>query len=312
MDELLGQVTAAAQEVRTGEQAERRAAALNQQIAAEQRSIDELAERLTHEERDVTRLEGVSLSRVLAGLRGRREDELDKERAERDAVRLELATRTSALERLRREAEAARTTAACLPAARDRLGRALTARETAIESAGTPGAGELLSLAQRRGTLLADVREIDEASAAAEQAQVALARVADSLSSAQGWSTYDTFFGGGMVASMVKHDRLDQAAEAAEAAQHALQVLAAELRDIGAEARVQLAEVGVGLRFADVFFDGMFSDWMVAGRIRASQESVAATGRTVGELQQRLYARRQEATGEVDACDRRRFELLSR
>ncbi len=87
-------------------------------------------------------------------------------------------------------------------------------------------------MADEQGRLTADLMETGEAIAAADAATAALWQVDDVLRSASGWSTYDTWFGGGVIASSVKHNRMDEAAQAAAVADQRLAVLHVELADI--------------------------------------------------------------------------------
>jgi hypothetical protein len=57
------------------------------------------------------------------------------------------------------------------------------------------------------GRLEAENREIDEALRAATDAVQALWVATERLGSAGYWSTYETWLGGGVIGSMVKHDR---------------------------------------------------------------------------------------------------------
>lgn len=52
------------------------------------------------------------------------------------------------------------------------------------------------------------------------------------LGNAGGWSAWDTFAGGGMLSSMLKHDELDRATEHLDRAAAALQRFSRELADV--------------------------------------------------------------------------------
>jgi len=86
----------------------------------------------------------------------------------------------------------------------------------------------------------------------------ALPQVRDKLGSAPGWSTYDTYFGGGPISSLIKHSRLDEAAHAAVCAGRCLAVLQTELADVPGVALTvpQLAVNGLA-RFVNVWFDNI-------------------------------------------------------
>lgn len=87
-------------------------------------------------------------------------------------------------------------------------------------------------LAQAFGARRAEAREVDEALPAGSAARTALRSAADLLSSARSWSAYDTFAGGGLISSVIKHDRLDQAGATMRQADAQLARFTRELADV--------------------------------------------------------------------------------
>jgi len=136
--------------------------------------------------------------------------------------------------------------------------------------------------------------------------------VRSKLGSASSWSTYDTFLGGGMLGSAMKHSRMDDAAQAAARADECLLALRTELADV--------ADIGVtapqlttdGLtRFVDIWFDNIFTDLVVRERIKRAQESVDHSGHTVDEVGRRLTEREVRDRARLAAADAERHELLT-
>jgi hypothetical protein len=171
----------------------------------------------------------------------------------------------------------------------------------------------LLALADERGRLTAELNETDEAVRAADAATAALSDVQEVLRSASGWSTYDTWFGGGMLASSMKHDRMDQAAQAAAVADQRLAVLRHELADVpgpGLGTAPQLA-LSSGTRFADVWLDNIFTDLAVGDRIRQAQQQVSDSARAVEMLRSRLTARAGQTRARLAAIETERRGLLT-
>jgi len=204
--------------------------ARHDELAAE---LSRLRDAHTAEQADVQRLEGVSLTHMLASIRGSRDEQLARERAEAASARYRLAQAQSRLDALLADQETARRRLERLAGAPGRLAAALDAKEHYLRQSGDPRGGDLLRLAQERGGLTGELRETTEALQAAQAALDALAQVTDRLGSAENWSTYDTWFGGGAIASSVKHSRLDEAADAAAVADRRLAVLRTELADVG-------------------------------------------------------------------------------
>lgn len=284
-----------------------------------QQRIDEMTEQLgqlqaaqASEENDVERLEGLSLTRVLAAVRGSRDDDLAREQAEARAARLRTADAKSRLDAVRHEYEQARVRLQSLASAPDTYASLLTEKEAVLTASDDPRGSQLLDVADERGRLAGELHELSEAMQATDAASRALAAVQDRLSSASGWSTYDTFFGGGAISSAIKHSRLDEAAEAAAHADRCMAVLRTELADVdGADVTAPKLAVDGMTRFVDIWVDNFFTDLAVRERIDQAKASVAQSTRLVEQVRQRLEQRKARAHDRVAQLDQHRRELLS-
>ncbi|MFD6179175.1 MULTISPECIES: hypothetical protein [unclassified Isoptericola] len=279
------------------------------EVAAADEALAAARASLADETQDVQRLESLSLSRVWAGLRGDRAQRLDVERAEQQAAEYVAATAQARREAAARELAAVEAGLAALGDVEARWGTALAVKERWLRDAGGAAAAELADVAERTGAWRAEQREIVEAQAAAEAAARALGAAADELRGADGWSTYDTFFDGGALASMAKHHRLDQAADLLRRADGALRRLTVELGDLGEQG---VGDVGVDgfTRTLDIWFDNIFTDWSVRNRIAEARDRVGAAGRAVDAVRQRLAERATAADAELAALAARRETLL--
>ncbi len=309
MDERLAAAAGAVRELEmTGErgrQLRARRGELARQLAA-------LQARAAGEQHDVQRMEGVSLARVLASLRGAREDQLARERAEADAARYRVTETEGLLDAVTREEAAVQARLAQLSGAPERYARLLTEKERFIRESGDPHAPRLMDLAAERGRLAAERTEIAEALQAASAAGQALAQVGEVLGSASAWSAYDTFLGGRGISSSIKHSRLDQAAQAAAAADQHLAVLRTELADVSPVLPVTPRLPVEGLtRFADIWLDNFFTDMAVDARIREAQDSVARCAGLVEEVQAQLGKRDATVQASLQAIERERRDLLT-
>ncbi|MCU7729331.1 hypothetical protein ODJ79_36920 [Actinoplanes sp. KI2] len=279
------------------------------ELAAE---LDQLRGQHALEQRDVEKLESLSLTRIVAGLRGagRREDRLARERAEAAAARYRVAEagqRLATIERELAQAEARHAGLAGVPAG---FAAALDDKEAWVRAAGGPAADQMIRLAQERGRTEAELRELAEATQAAGRAAQALEAVGEKLGSADSWSAYDTFFGGGVIASSFKHDRLDQAAELAAYADRCLAVLRTELADVGIVRPVGRIGVGSGTRFLDVWFDNIFTDLAVRDHIKRAQANLADARQRVAEVRRQLADRTAAARQHWADLARARRDLL--
>ena len=114
--------------------------------------------------------------------------------------------------------------------------------------------------------------EIDEAVAAAQGAIDALNEAEDALESASGWGMVD-MFGGGLFTTMAKHSKMDEAQRLISKAQSAIYRFKDELSDVGKNLDIELDTDGF-LTFADYFFDGFASDFLVQGQIEDARSKV--------------------------------------
>jgi len=311
-DDIEQRLVAAAKAVREYEVTALRCTDLERRIEEMVRLLAVRRSGHASEQKDVERLEGLSLTRLLVSLRGARDDALARERAEADAARYRLAEATARLDAAQAEYAAARVRLDQLAAAPSTYAAVLEQKERYLKESGDPRGARLLKLADERGRLTGELHELAEAAAAAELAETALSQVQAKLGSASGWSTYDTFFGGGAISSAIKHSRLDEAARAAAYADQCLAVLRTELADVDAMAPTapQLAVSGP-TRFVDVWFDNVFTDFAVRNRIKRAQQNIVESIRLVMEMQEQLHQRAADAQARLAAIEAERRELLA-
>ena len=115
-------------------------------------------------------------------------------------------------------------------------------------------------------------QEVREVIVAADMAIMSLERARKELDSARRWGLWD-IFGGGLLSTLGKHSRMDEANAAMNEAKRHLRNLKRELLDVRVSEDFKL-DVGNFLSFADYFFDGFVADFMVQSRINDALEQV--------------------------------------
>ena len=301
------QLAAAAQAVHELKAASTRIAELrlrHQQLTGQLTAAQSQAEA---DQRQIRSLDGLTLTHVMTALRGSREDKLARAKAEADKAAFKAAELTRQVQAIETELRAAQGQADRLADAPGQYERALMAKEQLLERSGDPRAHELLSLADEHGRLTGELTEIAEAERTAQAALTALDAVRNALSSASGWNTFDEF-GGGMLASMEKHSKLDQAADLAAEADRQLATLKTELTSAG-QLAPQLT-VGNGTRFIDICFNSIFTDMAFSAHIGQAQQNTAQAAQTVSGVQQRLQEQRSQAEDRLKQIAERRQQLL--
>lgn len=154
-------------------------------------------------------------------------------------------------------------------------------------------ASELNELVEQELLVQQLIVEITEALEAGRIARESLIEASDALNTASGYSTWDTFFGGGVLATALKHQELDKSNSYIHRAQKALQHFQNELLDIQ-EMRQDTLEIETDgfVKFADYFFDDIFSAWSVHSKIATSTSQVGRVlddvVNTMRELKEKL------------------------
>lgn len=137
----------------------------------------------------------------------------------------------------------------------------------------------------------AALREIDEAIHAGERALDSLREAKNQLNSARNWGIYD-MIGGGLISSMIKHSKIDQANEWMDQANRDLRCFAKELRDVDGE-DLQI-DTGSLVTMLDIFCDNFFSDLLVQQKINDGRARIDALSERIEDV---LYTLKQRANG---------------
>ncbi|MFG2107183.1 hypothetical protein [Micromonospora chersina] len=311
-DDIDRRLAASAAAIREYDLAGQRLRELSVRIGAARAAVSALRERLDAEQADVERLEGLTLSRVLAAVRGGRDDALARERAEADAARLRLAEAERLLAALRDESVRTQARRRRLATAPGEYAALLDERERLLTASDDPRRPRLLELAEQRGRLTAEHRELTEAVGEARNAESALHHLGELLSRAADWSTYDAL-GGGLVTGLVKHDILDEAADASARVDRALAALRTELADLpGPALGPATGRMDELTRFTDIWLDNPFTDVVVLRRVERSRDETARSQGEVAALRRVLELRAAELGARLAAVETERGELLKR
>lgn len=226
----------------------------------------------TKEQKDVERLSGGSLAAFFYGVIGKQAEVLDREQREayeaavkHDTVAGDLYMVNDEIRRLEEELR-------FLDGIEHKLERAIHEKKEHLKANCPQEAQAILDREEQIATLRGQQREMKEALVAGKDAAQTANEIRESLNSAERWGNVD-MLGGGLGTTMIKHSHLEKAQDKINLLQHRLRTFRTELVDISFSDDIQLQVDGF-LRFADYFWDGIFSDWMVQGRIHKAQSQV--------------------------------------
>ena len=270
--------------------------------------VEETARLLTKEREDVEKLEKGGLRALLLSLTGDREVRLSKERREALAAKLQYDQAQRDLEDLDGRIGVLLREKDGLRIDRIRRDALLEEKGELLKALGGETGARLARLDQQLDELEHQRREVGEAISAGRTAESALSAVLDSLDSAEDWGTWD-MLGGGLMATMAKHEHLDDARAGIGWAQQCLSRFRTELADVR-DMEIPQVQIGEFATFADYFFDGFFMDWMVQSKIQDAQEGVSEVHVRVLNALRNLEQMDQELAGRQAGLESERKELL--
>lgn len=265
-----------------------RIAAMDDELSDCRREITRLRAQLRVEEADVVQWSRAGFGPFALWLIGRLDERREREQHEAEEASVRLADQADHAERVRVALEAAhhelRSTQA-LATVDD--ARALV---RSLLHDFLPDEADELDRAERSHARTAtDLRETEEAMMACEHAIDCCEATLAPLASAARWGTWD-MWGGGMIASSIKHSRIDDGLAHLQRLNMALARLRREASDVRLPVEVPRGlEAGSGARTLDLWFDNIFSDWNMQDRIETMQSTVAYTGTRLLDVHRRLF-----------------------
>jgi len=262
-----------------------------------QEKVTQLEAVMKKERGDVDRLEGHSMAAFFYAMTGQREEKLDEERREYYTARAKFDTARRELEAIEQDIESTEEDLQDLADCEERYAQALERKRQAIEVSGTPESDALLGNERTLQFLKGQDRELEEAITAGTTALQTTADVLQNIESAKDWAAFD-ILGGGILADLAKHDKLDEAQKSVEQLQVELQRFNKELSDVSIRADIQVSIDGL-LKFADYFFDGIFADAAVLDKIRQSQNQVEQTRESLLDILRQLHTRQEDIRSQI-------------
>ena len=278
-------------------------------LKKEQARLAELQAISDREDQDVRRLEGLSMTALFYTVLGSKDEQLQKERQEYLSAHLKSLQSQHAVEVLEQDVEHMKHELARFGEVDARLQALLEKKESLLAQAGDVTARRLAELSEQLGEMQSQLREVAEAIAAGQVARRALDQVLQDLQSAQGWGVWD-LLGGGLLATAVKHGRIDDARQAAYEVQEALRRFQRELADVERSAKFIVEDISGFETFADYFFDGLISDWVVQARIDRSLDNTRATAGRLDDLLVQLERRKATLQEQINKFEENKRSLV--
>lgn len=250
---------------------------INQRIDTMESMLPSLEQSVQDEQADVDRMESGGITSFVYGILGRQEEKLEKERQEAKAAKEQYQSALRTLQELHRQKEMLTDSIAQLGNVQQEYQRHYDLEREKILGGAGPSSARLRQLEEDGRQLRSLEQELIEAQDAGDAVMDQINRIRKSLGSASTWGTIDLFTDG-FFADMAKYSHMDDAQAEMQELNRLLRRFSKELQDVDAHANLS-ADIGSGMRFADFFFDGFFTDAMALNRIdrvKSQVENIAS------------------------------------
>ncbi|WML57807.1 hypothetical protein [Neobacillus sp. PS2-9] len=287
------------------------------QLADYEREIETIEEKLNllqyqfyTEQEDVERLERFGLTKLIATLSGKKEEKLSKEKQEMIAAQHKLEEAIKTKKEIDQAMRVLENNLKNLGPVEVEYQQLLLQKEDMIKVSSSPFAAKVFELSEQEGVLKAYLMELEEAKQAGFRVEDALSDAVSLLDKAEGWGTWD-LFGGGTIAGMIKHQKIDEAEAHLHRAQRCMREFQKELLDVQDTVFVDINISGM-LKFADFFFDGFIADYMVQGKIKRSLEQARGHLAKVRDILTRLDSQIEEKKVELAEIQKEKQGIVER
>lgn len=142
-----------------------------------------------------------------------------------------------------------------------------------------------------------NARNVKEGISACNRALPSLARAISNLESARSWGVWD-IMGGGFLSTAVKHSRIDDMRKEIKGVEREIRALNTSLSYINLSSDMDI-EIGGFAAFADYFFDGLFADLFVQGKIKDSLNKLRNTYDKINRIKNALQTKLEKLNREL-------------
>lgn len=274
-----------------------------------ERKKAQLYEKLKKEELDVEKLEKISVTNFINTITGRKLEKLEKEKKEAVAAKLKFDAVNEELKNLINGIERIEGNIWKLSNLESEYNTIINEKEKFLISTDAEIENRLDRIIEEESFFIAKKKEIEEAIMAGKELLVSLKQVSKNLQSAGDWGTWD-IIGGGMIATMAKHSRIDQAKAEISKTQSLLSRFYRELEDVDGKVVDINIEIGSFLTFADFFFDGIFADLTVQCKIRGAEDRIMNTTNKVNSIMRSLEVELHETIRTIEDLNNERLNII--
>lgn len=239
------------------------------------KKVVELGENKKKEQLDVEKLEGKSIKALFFTLSGSIEEKLSKERQEAYTAAMKYDAARRDLEGIGADLRYCQEELDKLVDCEAEYQHFYEQKKNALKQEASQKANDILLMEKDLAILGSEIVELEEALDAGYKAFDLADRIVTELEEAHDMAEWDTFMDS-MFIDMQKHEHINNAQDLIGNLRNELRRFKTELADVQIEGDIQI-EMDDFSKFADWFFDNIFTDWDIMEKIENSLEQAQET-----------------------------------
>ena len=265
---------------------------------------------LKKEEKDVTKLEGMSVSSIILDMMGKKEDKLDKEREEYLVAKIKYEECLADIKELEDQKQYCNKELQELGGVQNQYENLIKEKGKLILNEDSQESRLLRDYQDKKDNLKLEQKELREAIDAGRVSISSISVMKDHLGTAKSWGMWD-MLGGGLLSNIAKHSAIDDANRSGHNVTQNLKIFKKELADVD---RFTDMEVNMSsfTKFADFFFDGFFVDWFVQSKINSSLSNVSSIEESVNVILSDLNRKLRELENDQSRLDQEINKIMER
>lgn len=254
------------------------------------------------EQLDVEKMSQTSLKTLFYKCLGTHDKQVAKEKEEALAAVLKYESCKKSVDELTEKLSQLTNRHYEMSKVQDKLDALYEEKRRVMASFNMPEYAKIGQLEKEISFIRREIKELKEAITPGNMAINTLNEAIELLDSAGDWGTWD-LLGGGLIADMMKHDKIDKAKQAILNAQTYVQRLQVELQDVNMSLDGSIQITG-GAVFADFFFDGLIADWYMQSKISQSRDNVVANCGKIRKIVSTLSTQLNHKEKDLEAKER--------
>ena len=258
--------------------------AIRQELEFEQKKLYELTEKLAKEKKDVEKLQKLSLSSIIASIKGNKDEQLSKENHEYVIAKVKFDEVVRLVKNLEEDIIREEFRLNDLKNIENEYNSLIKEKLEYLKRFSDNNIREELAKKDDKiNELVKENKEIEEAKIAGENIIDAIKEAKNTIKSAEDLGVWD-IAGGDFLTSMMKQEKIDKANREFEKITYLLSKFNKELKDIN----ISSIEFSSRTIAFDIYFDNIFTDISVQNKIVEAKENIIDIERQVNDLINRL------------------------